>query len=116
MHRAASSVNSEQAGRKHPLIFELRQYHILPGQQAAWVKCMEEEIIPLQVKMGMVVLGSFVGEEDESVYIWLRRFENESERVRLYDAVYNSAQWKNEIGPRVPEMIDREQMQVTRLL
>lgn len=98
------------------MIFELRQYHILPGQQAAWVKCMEEEIIPLQVKMGMVILGSFVGEEDESVYVWLRRFASEEERVRLYDAVYKSDQWKNEIGPKTGDMIDREQIKVTRLL
>jgi len=97
------------------MFFELRQYHIRPGQQASWVKCMEEEIIPFQVKMGMVILGSFVGEEDESVYVWIRRFENEQERKRLYDAVYQSDYWKNEISPRVPTMIDREQIKVTRL-
>ena len=96
------------------MFFELRQYHIHPGQQKAWVKCMEEEIIPFQVKMGMVILGSFVGEEDESVYVWIRRFENEAERKRLYDAVYQSDYWKNEISPRVPTMIDREKIKVTR--
>jgi len=30
-----------------------------------------------------VILGSFVGEEDESVYVWIRRFESEAERKRL---------------------------------
>src|ERR1700682_6779481 len=98
------------------MFFELRQYVIRPGQQKAWVKCMEEEIIPCQVKMGMVVLGSFVGEEDESVYVWIRRFENEQERKRLYDAVYQSDYWKNEISPRVPTMIDREQIKVRRIV
>jgi hypothetical protein len=88
------------------MFFELRQYHIRPGQRENWVKCMEEEIIPFQVKMGMVILGSFVGEEDESVYVWIRRFESEAERKRLYDAVYQSDYWKNEISPRVPTMID----------
>lgn len=98
------------------MLFELREYTVKPGQQEAWVRCMEEEIIPLQVKMGMVIIGSFVGEEDESVYIWLRRFENEQERERLYTAVYQSEQWKTEIAPRVPEMLDREQTKVTRLV
>src|SRR5207248_2299709 len=56
--------------RRPRMFFELRQYHIHPGQQKAWVKCMEEEIIPFQVKMGMVILGSFDGEEEESVYGW----------------------------------------------
>ncbi len=98
------------------MIFELRQYHIHPGQQKAWVACMEEEIIPFQVKMGMVILGSWVGEDDETVYVWLRRFESEEERKRLYDAVYQSDYWKKEISPRVPTMIDREKIKVTRLV
>ena len=98
------------------MFFELRQYVVRPGKQAEWVKCMEEEIIPFQVKMGMVILGSFVGEEDESVYVWIRRFESEAERKRLYDLVYQSDYWKNEIAPKVPTLIDREQIKVTRLV
>jgi len=92
------------------------RFETAPGQQEKWVKCMEEEIIPFQVKMGMVILGSFVGEEDASVYVWIRRFESEAERTRLYDAVYQSDYWKNEISPRVPTMIDREQIKVTRIV
>jgi hypothetical protein len=98
------------------MFFELRQYHVRPGQQTNWVKCMEEEIIPFQTKMGMVIIGSFVGEADESVYVWIRRFENEEERVRLYEAVYQSDYWKAEIAPRVPAMLDREQTRVTRIV
>ena len=98
------------------MFFELRQYHVRPGKQAEWVKCMEEEIIPLQVKMGMVILGSFVGEENPSVYVWLRRFENEGERKRLYDLVYQSDYWKNTIAPKVPTLIDREKIKVTRIV
>lgn len=97
------------------MLFELRQYHVRPRQQVAWVKCMEEEIIPFQTKMGMVVIGSFVGEGDESVYVWIRRFENEAERERLYAAVYESDTWKNEIAPKVSEMLDREKHVITRL-
>jgi hypothetical protein len=98
------------------MFFELRQYVVRPGKQAEWVKCMEEEIIPFQVKMGMVILGSFVGEEDPSVYVWIRRFESEGERKRLYDAVYQSDYWKNEIGPKVGGLIDREQIKVQRIV
>lgn len=97
------------------MFWELRQYHIRPGQQEAWVKFMEEEIIPFQVKMGMVILGSWVGEQDESVYVWMRRFASEEERERLYAAVYQSDYWKNEIAPRIPEMLDREKTVVTRI-
>ena len=99
------------------MFFELRQYRMKPGQQENWVKYMEEEIIPFQVSKGMVILGSFVGEEEEEedLYVWLRRFESEAERERLYEAVYQSDTWKNEISPRVAEMIDRGAIQVTRL-
>ncbi|HUG16948.1 MAG TPA: NIPSNAP family protein [Thermomicrobiales bacterium] len=97
------------------MLFELRQYHVRPGQQERWVRCMEEEIIPFQTKMGMVIIGAFTGETDDSVYVWLRRFDNEQERERLYEAVYQSDYWKAEIAPRIPEMLDREQMKITRL-
>jgi len=97
------------------VLFELRQYHIRPDCQRDWVKLMEEEIIPFQVAQGMVILGSFVGERDESVYVWIRRFKDEAERERLYEAVYQSEHWKTKIAPRIPEMMDREQIKVTRL-
>ena len=95
--------------------YELRQYRIFPGKMDEWLKIMEEEIIPLQVALGMVITGSYRGEEDDSVYVWTRRFESESERKRLYTAVYESDAWKNDIGPRVAELIDRDAIQVTRL-
>ncbi len=97
------------------MFFELRQYHVRPGKQAEWVTFMEQEIIPFQVKQGMVVIGSFVGEEDESVYFWIRRFESEEQRAQLYDAVYESDTWKNEIGPKIPELLDRDKMIITRI-
>jgi hypothetical protein len=97
------------------MLFELRQYHIRSGQRENWVRLMEEEIIPFQVSKGMVILGSFTGEEDESVYVWIRRFKDEEERARLYETVYQSEHWRTHIGPRIPEMIDREQARITRL-
>ena len=68
--------------------YELRQYPVLPGKMDEWVKVMEEEIIPFQVSKGMVVCGSFRGEQDDTVYVWLRRFESEAQREALYKAVY----------------------------
>ena len=97
------------------MFFELRQYRMRPGQEQNWVKFMEEEIIPFQVKQGMVILGSFVGQEDPGLYVWIRRFADEAERERLYAAVYQSDHWTNTIGPQVPAMIDREQIKVTRI-
>jgi hypothetical protein len=61
-------------------------------------------------------LRSFRGETDPSVYVWLRRFESESEREALYKAVYDSDHWKTKIAPRVPDCLDREAMVVTRIV
>lgn len=95
--------------------FELRQYRTKPGQRENWVKYMEETVIPFQISKGMVIIGNFVGEEEEDLYVWIRRFESEDEREKLYQAVYDCDQWKNEIADRVGELIDRTQISVTRL-
>jgi hypothetical protein len=96
--------------------FELRQYKVLPGKMDEWVKIMEEEIIPFQVANGMVICGSFRGEEDDSCYIWIRRFESEIQRETLYKAVYETDYWKNEMAPRVPQYLDRPNNVVTRII
>jgi len=96
--------------------YELRQYKVRPGKIAEWVKIMEEEIIPFQVSKGMVICGSFQGETDESVYVWIRRFDSESEREALYKAVYESDYWKTQIAPRVPEYLDRPGNVIQRIV
>lgn len=98
------------------MIFELRQYRTRPGQSENWVKFMEEVIIPFQTEKGMVIVGSFTGEQEQDLYVWIRRFASEEERVKLYDDVYQSDRWKNDIGPKVGDLIDREQIKVTRLV
>ena len=96
--------------------YELRRYRVMSGKMDEWVRYMEEVIIPFQVARGMVIAGSFRGEEDDSTYVWLRRFESEAERERLYAAVYESDEWEQQISPRVGELIDRTAIEVTRLV
>ena len=97
------------------MFFELRQYRTKPGQRERWVKFMEEEIIPFQISKGMVVIGSFVGQEEDDLYVWIRRFESEEQREQLHKAVYESERWKNDLGPKVGELLYREKIVVTRL-
>ena len=98
------------------MFFELRQYRVRPGKREAWVQLMETEIIPFQIAQGMVVIGSFVGEQEKDLYVWIRRFESEEQREELYARVYESDYWKNDIGPRVGDYLDRERTVVTRLV
>ena len=96
--------------------YELRQYKIKPGKMEEWLAYMEGEIIPFQVSKGMVITGSFRGEKDDSVYVWIRRFESEAEREKLYKAVYESDFWKNTVSPKVGELIDRSAINVQRIV
>ena len=97
------------------MLFELRQYRTRPGKRDEWIEFMEGEIIPYQISKGMVVVGSFVGEEEEDIYIWIRRFESEEQRVQLYAATYEDPKWTEYFSPKVGELIDRERIHVTRL-
>jgi len=97
------------------MFYELRRYTIRKGKMRQWVKLMEEEIIPFQVSKGMVVSGSFTAEQDDTLYVWLRRFASEAERKRLYASVYQSPHWKKVIGPRTKALLDASTIVVTRL-
>jgi hypothetical protein len=97
------------------MFFELRQYRTRPGQRDRWVKFMEETVIPFQISKGMVVIGSFVGEQEEDLYVWIRRFDSEEQRKQLYEAVYESDTWKKELYPLCGEMLCRERTVVTRI-
>ena len=94
------------------MIFELRIYRIKKGYRDKWVKLMDTTVIPFQVRMGMVVIGSFVSLNDDGHYIWIRRFENEAERHRLYDAVYGSNEWKTVVKPAMGDMLVREDVDI----
>jgi len=97
------------------MFYELRQYRAKDGQRANLATYMEEVIIPFQVGKGMVITGAFTGETEDDLYVWIRRFENEAEREKLYAAVYQSDEWKTEFGPKFGDLLDREKIVVTRL-
>jgi len=97
------------------MFFELRQYRCKPGKREEWVRFMESEVIPFQVSKGMIVVGSFIGEQEDDLYVWIRRFESEEERVKLYAAAYESERWVNELGPKCGELLDRDKIVVTRI-
>jgi NIPSNAP len=109
-HRHQTEFRKEKS-----MFFELRQYRIKKGKMKQWVKYTEEVLIPFQISQGMVVVGSFVGQEEKDLYVWIRRFENEQERKRLYKKVYESETWIKQIKPEVDKMLIRPKMVVTRM-
>lgn len=97
------------------MFFEFRYYRTKEGCREAFVKLMEEEVIPYQTAKGMVVVGSFVGEQEDDLYVWIRRFDSEEQREALYKAVYQCDTWTDEISPKVGELMLREKIVVHRL-
>ena len=97
------------------MLFELRQYRTRPGQRDNWVRFFESEIVPFQREKGMGIIGSWTAEEDPDAFVWIRRFDSEEDRVRLYKDVYESDHWKTNIAPKTAEMLIREEIKVTRM-
>ena len=97
------------------MFYEYRRYQARPGCRAELVALMEDTIIPFQASLGMDITASFVDEQSEDIYIWMRRFESETERQELYETVYQSEKWKNEIAPAIDALFIRANIMVTRL-
>ncbi|MCA1646635.1 MAG: NIPSNAP family protein [Chloroflexi bacterium] len=97
------------------MFFELRQYRIFPGKRDEWVRFMEERIMPGQLARGVVIVGSFVGQQDDDVYVWIRRFDSEEHFAAFNENYYGSDEWKNELRPIVTTMLDFPSVVITRL-
>jgi len=87
------------------MFYEFRQYKMDPTRRARFAELMDAIVIPFQVSKGMVVVGAWVDEEDPTLYYWMRRFESEEERVKLYEAVYQSDGWINDVKPQLGDTV-----------
>lgn len=97
-------------------IHELRQYKVRPGKMSEWLDLMEGEIFPYIVSKGMVVVGSFRDETDDTKYVWIRRFRDETDLAQKYKDVYETEHWVQNIKPRIGELLIREEAVITRLV
>ena len=78
-------------------------------------KLMENTIIPFQVSKGMIIQvftensfdrfhlnnGKREMETLKWKFIWIRRFKNLDYKQKLYQDVYESDEWINEIAPKL---------------
>lgn len=94
-------------------IVELREYEIKPGKTHEWLKWMQEELLPYQRSKGMRIIDTYLHTDSEGVdyFIWLREFDNEESRKKIYELTYNDW-WKQEIRPKVFKMIDEKSINV----
>ena len=95
-------------------IFEIRHYNVKDGRMAEWIGFMEDRIVPFMISNGMDVNAMFESDDDENLFIWIRRFDDDDVREEQYEAVYESEEWQSEIKPGVRSLIDVEEIVVHR--
>ena len=54
-------------------------------------------------------------EDSVIIHYGCTKFENKEHKEKLYKAVYESADWMNDIGPKVATLIDRNSIAVHNL-
>ena len=89
-------------------LFEVRTYPVKDGAMEEWVAFMEDAIVPFIEEKGMKVDAMFQGAQDPSVFVWIRRFDDETHREKLYKAVYETDHWQTQIKPTVRRLVDVE--------
>ena len=77
-----------------------------------WVEFMSSKIVPFIEAKGMKVDAMFRGVEDPTVYVWIRRFDDEEHRQALYKAVYETDEWQTNFKPTVRRLVDVENASV----
>lgn len=89
-------------------LFEIRIYPVKDGCMDEWVEFMRSKIVPFIESKGMKVDAMFRGVEDPTVYVWIRRFDDEEHRQALYKAVYETDEWQTNVKPTVRRLVDVE--------
>jgi hypothetical protein len=107
-------MNESPAAR--PGLFELRFYTAHPGRRDELARYMDEVVIPFNTARGVDVIASFIDEEHEDTYVWIRRFDDEADRKSRYAAIYGDPEWSDVIGPVVMELMVLERAVVTRAI
>ena len=97
------------------MFYEIRRYQTQSGRRDEWVRFMEDVVIPYQRSKGMTIVGSFVDEQDADGYVWIRRFEDEQDRITRYTDTYEDPQWTDEIRPTVAQLLLLDHTVVTRV-
>ncbi len=94
------------------MLLEVRVYKIRDEVGRDYVKFFEGTILPYAKRKGMNVLGQFWSAEGENTFVWLRSFESMEARERVYEAYYESDEWKTTIGPQARSMVESTEIKL----
>ncbi|MXY66097.1 MAG: hypothetical protein F4206_12785 [Gammaproteobacteria bacterium] len=101
---------------EHMALFELRQYKVRDGKMEEWLELMEGKIIPYVISKGVAVTASFCAEDDDTKYFWIRRFNDEVDRVERNAELNESEYWQTNFKPRIRELLVVEEAVINRVV
>ena len=106
-----STVDTDTPGP----FYEIRRYFAHPGRRDE-LQLMDELVLPFMTEQGMHITASFIDAGDPNAYIWMRRFDNEADRVARSRAVYEHPDWTTVLGPKVLALMDASAAAITEAI
>ncbi|MFI7227637.1 NIPSNAP family protein [Nonomuraea angiospora] len=90
------------------MIYELRQYTLLPGRRDTLIELFEREFVETQEATGMRVTGTFRVQGAPDRFAWLRAFPSMAARKDALEAFYGGPAWRAHRDAANATMIDSD--------
>lgn len=95
------------------MIVEVRTYTIATGLRQRFLDLFETRTRPLQLSLGIKVIGPWLDVENPDRFVWLRAFPSWEERERMKRALYEGAEWTRELeAVMMPMLADFTSIQI----
>lgn len=88
------------------MLIEVRIYRTKPGKREEFIKLFESRTKQAQEDVGIKILGQFRALKDDTVFVWLRAFDNEEKRQEQLKAFYGGDTWENELESIVMPLLE----------
>ena len=80
------------------MIYELRQYTMVPGRRDDFVDIFDRHFIESQEALGIRVVGQFRDLDRDDRYVWMRAYADMATRERALNAFYDGPVWAEHSG------------------
>ena len=88
------------------MIVEIRTYTTKPGLRQRFLDLFETRTRPLQLSIGMGIIGPWIDQEHPDRFVWLRTFPSMDERERMKRELYEGAEWTGELEALMMPMLE----------
>jgi NIPSNAP len=86
-------------------VLEVRTFTVRPEQRAEFHRISRDGTVPMMRRHGITVIAHGPCLNNDDVYVLVRSFPSEAERVRLAEEFYATEEWQREYEKPVMSMI-----------